>query len=91
MKITNLHKNQHGIAHLGLILLVVAVLGVVFFAYTRVNDANKPSDSPSQSATSVENEDSETNDAKALNKADEEAQKTSDQVSGQEETENVAQ
>ena len=47
-------NNERGIAHLGLIVLVIAVIGFGAFAYMRVSSSNKDDSSAttSQSSTS---------------------------------------
>ena len=82
------HLNERGIAHLGLVLLVVAVLAVGYVAYSRVNTANKSSDTTTASTSKNSQTDK---DAAALESADKSVQKTPTDVNSQESNENVLQ
>lgn len=83
MKTSKIRENQSGVAHLGLIVLLVVVAAVGVFAYLRVSQANKPSDSStSEQQSEVIEEEAE------LLESEKEAESATGQ-SGLEETENV--
>lgn len=92
MKIKNPSTDERGIAHLGLIILVVLVIGVGVFAFMRVQSANKSDDvSNNSSQSAASDEDQAARDAAKLNSAEQEAEKVPAQANDQEVTDNVAQ
>lgn len=64
---TNITKsNEHGFAHLGLILLVLVVVAVGGFAFYRVSSANKDkTDTPVASSQAASSDDDDQGDKEA--------------------------
>ncbi len=89
MKIKNHSLNEHGIAHLGLILLLLVIIGGGYVVYNRVHAANdkKADTSTSASADSGSNQDAK--DAADINDADSAAQDV--KTTNTQEAPNVAQ
>jgi len=76
MKIKDQPLNERGIAHLGLILLLLVIIGAGYFAYTRVSSAddNKAKSGTSTSTSADTNTDEDAKDAAAIDKAEKDAQ-----------------
>jgi len=89
MSILHTHKNQSGIAHLGLIVLAVLVIGFGYFAYTRVSSANDSSNNVTTSSSSSTDDNDEA-DAKKLSDAESAVDETATQTNTKE-AENVVQ
>jgi len=63
MNIKSHSLNERGIAHLGLILLLLVIIGAGVFAFTRVNSAKDDKSATSTSA-SIKSDGNENEDAK---------------------------
>lgn len=84
MKTKNSSLNERGIAHLGLIILIVAVLGIGVFAYMRVSNSSDTNNADTSSQTV----DADASDAELEQEATE-ANSSSDAAVNVEETEDV--
>ncbi len=90
MKINNSSLNERGIAHLGLIVLIVVIVGLGVFAYMRVSDSNKSDDATTTSQTDAStDEEQQAADAEAQAEEAGDQAESADTAASVQENENV--
>lgn len=90
MSIKQSLKDERGIAHLGLIVLVIAVIGFGAFAYMRVSSSNSD-DTTTSTTQSTSSESPADDETAAVNAAEKEATAAEAEVTTKPEVENDVQ